>query len=104
MPSSKRLMGPTGRLPGVLAPISMTWVTPATQPTSLSSQKTGTIVWTSALCTSPMRESLLQKTSPGLIPGFSSKPSRIMCLMTSDIVWTWTMIPVERATESPSGV
>ncbi len=27
-----------------------------------------------------------------------------MYLIASDIVWTWTMIPVESATESPSGV
>ena len=27
-----------------------------------------------------------------------------MCLIASDIVWTWTMIPVDSATESPSGV
>ena len=27
-----------------------------------------------------------------------------MYLIASDIVWMWTMIPVESATESPSGV
>ena len=36
--------------------------------------------------------------------GLSSHPLRTMNLMASLIVWTCTMIPVESATESPSGV
>ena len=59
-------------MPGVLAPMSISWVTPAAQPTSSCSQKIGTIVWTSALWTSPIMASLLQKMSPGLMPGSSS--------------------------------
>ena len=59
---------------------------------------------TSALCTSPTNESLLQKMSPGAIPGLSSKSLRMMYLIASDMVWTWTMIPVESVIESPSGV
>ena len=84
--------------------MSISWVTPAAQPTSSSSQNMGTMVWTSALWTSPIMASLLVKTSPGAMPGFSSYSLRTMCLIASDMVWTWTMIPVESATESPSGV
>ena len=72
IPSSRRLIGPTGTPPGVLAPMSISWVTPAAQATSSPSQKIGTIVWTSALWTSPIIASLLQKMSPGAMPGFAS--------------------------------
>ena len=72
MPSSKREIGPIGTLPGVLAPMSISCVTPAAQPSSSPSQKIGTIVWTSALWTSPIIASLLVKMSPAAIPGLSS--------------------------------
>ena len=107
MPSSKRVVGPTGTPPGVLAPMSITWITPPAQPSSSPSRsglKIGTKVWTSALWTSPIVGWLLAKMSPGLIPGLSSQPLRTMNLIASLMVWTWTMIPVERATLSPSGV
>jgi len=104
IPSSNREIGPTGTEPGVFAPMSISCVTPAAQPISSSSQKIGTIVSTSALCTSPIEASLLQKMSPGRTPGSSSYPERIMYLIASEAVWTWTMIPRERAIESPSGV
>ena len=84
--------------------MSSTWVTPPAQATSSSSQKIGTKVCTSALWTSPIVGSSLAKMSPGRIPGLSSQPFRTMNLIASDIVWTWTMIPVESAIESPSGV
>ena len=104
MPSSSRFVGPTGTPPGVEAPMSSTWVTPPAQATSSPSQKIGTKVCTSALWTSPITGSLLAKMSPGRIFGLSSQPFRTMYLIASDIVWTWTMIPVESAIESPSGV
>ena len=72
MPSSKREIGPTGTLPGVFAPMSISCVTPAAQPTSSPSQKIGTIVCTSALWTSPIIASLLVKMSPCATPGSSS--------------------------------
>jgi hypothetical protein len=72
MPSSRRLVGPTGTPPGVEAPMSSTWVTPPAQAISSPSQKIGTKVCTSALCTSPIVGSLLTKMSPGRMPGFDS--------------------------------
>ena len=103
-PSSSRVIGPNGTPPGVFAPMSRTWVTPPAHATSSPSQKIGTKVWTSALWTSPITGSLLAKMSPGLIRGLSSQPFRTMYLIASDMVWMWTMIPVESAIESPSGV
>ena len=76
MPSSSRLVGPTGTPPGVEAPMSSTWVTPAGPGDELgalgSQSKIGTKVCTSALWTSPIVGSLLAKMSPGRIPGLSS--------------------------------
>jgi hypothetical protein len=72
IPSSKREIGPIGTEPGVFAPMSISWVTPAAQPSSSPSQKMGTMVCTSALWTSPIIASLLAKMSPGAIPGLSS--------------------------------
>jgi hypothetical protein len=71
-PSSKRLTGPIGMPDGLPAPTSSTCVTPAAQPTSSSSQKIGVMFWTSALWTSPMKASLLQKMSPWARPGLTS--------------------------------
>ncbi len=82
-------------------------MTPPAQPISSplpAGSKIGTKVCTSALWTSPMRGSLLAKMSPGRIPGLTSYSLRTIHLIASDIVWTCTMIPVESATESPSGV
>ena len=87
--------------------MSITWITPPAQPSSSpgrSGLKIGTKVWTSALWTSPIVGWLLAKMSPGRISGLSSQPLRTMNLIASLIVWTWTMIPVESATLSPSGV
>ena len=72
MPSSKREIGPTGTPPGVLAPMSISCVTPPAHATSSPSKKIGMIVWTSALWTSPIIASLLAKMSPGSIRGFDS--------------------------------
>ncbi len=87
--------------------MSITWITPPAQASSSlgsSGLKIGTKVCTSAGWTSPIVGWLLAKMSPGLIPGLSSQPLRTMYLIASLIVWTWTMIPVESATLSPSGV
>ncbi len=87
--------------------MSITWMTPPAQAISSFSSsglKIGTNVWTSAGCTSPIVGTLLAKMSPGRIFGLSSQPLRTMYLIASDIVWTCTMIPVDSAIESPSGV
>jgi hypothetical protein len=84
--------------------MSSTWVTPPAHASSSPSQKIGTNVCTSALWTSPIVGSLFAKMSPGLIPGLCSYPLRTIHLIASDIVWTCTMIPVDSASESPSGV
>ena len=55
--------------PGVTAPVSITWVTPPTQPTSLPSQKIGTMVAMSQGCTLPMEQSLLVEHVAGVDAG-----------------------------------
>ena len=90
IPSSKRVVGATHTPPGVVAPMSITWITPPAHAISSrsSGSKIGTKVCTSALWTSPIVGWLLAKMSPGRISGLSSQPLRTMNLIASLIVWT----------------
>jgi len=76
--------------------MSSTWVTPPAQATISPSQKIGTKVCTSALW-SPDHRVVVGEDVPGRIFGCPPIRCRTMYLIASDIVWTWTMIPVERA-------
>jgi len=90
--------------PGVTEPVSMTCVTPPTQPISRPSQKIGTMVAMSQGWTLPIEQSLLVNMSPGLMPGLASQLFSIMYLMAAPMVPTWMMIPVEVSTQSPTAL
>ena len=103
-PSPKRCVWPVDMEPGVTEPVSMTCVTPPTQPISLPWTKIGTMVAMSHGCTLPMEQSLLVNMSPGLMPGLVSQSFSIMYLIAAPMVPTWMMIPVEVSTQSPAAL
>jgi hypothetical protein len=87
-PSPKRDTWPVDIEPGVIAPRSITWVTPPTHPTSLPAQKIGTMVAISHGWTLPIEQSLLVNMSPGLMPGLTSHAFSIMYLIAAPMVPT----------------
>ncbi len=84
--------------------MSITCVTPPTQPISWRSQKIGTMVAMSQGWTLPMAQSLVVNMSPGLMQGLASQLFSIMYLIAAPMVPTWMMIPVEVRTQSPAAL